>query len=109
MAEIMTLIRGAEPQGLVGRPLNDKAQQHRQQDHQRQRHADGQAGAEIDHDEARRHEHVAVGEVDQAQDAVHHRVADGDQGVLSAQRDAREQDGNSIFHRDSPFSFSDRG
>ena len=51
------------------------------------------------------HENVAVGEVDQAQDAVNHGVSDGDQGVLPAQRDAGEQDGNSVLHRDTPFSF----
>ncbi len=89
---------GSLPQGLVGRPLNDKAQKHRQYQHQRHGHCQRNAGGEIDHHQARHHEHVSVGEVDQAQDAIDHGIANGDQGVLSAQGHAGEQDGNGVLH-----------
>ncbi len=89
---------GGGAQGLVGRPFDEKAQDHREKDHQGHGHRQGQAGAEVDHDEAGHHEHVAVGEVDEAQDTVDHGVADGDQGVLSAQGYAGEQDGDCVLH-----------
>ena len=89
---------GRFPQGLVGRPLDDEAQKHRQDQHQGDGRRQGQAGGEVDHHQARHHEHVAVGEVNQAQDAVDHGIPNGDQGVLSAQGHAGEQNGNGVLH-----------
>ena len=77
---------GRGTQGLVRHPLDQKAQQHRQHDHQRDRQIQRHPCGEIDHHQAGHHEHIAVGEVDEPQYAIHHGVANGDQRILPAHR-----------------------
>ena len=59
---------------LVGRPLDDEAQQHSQNDHQGNGRGQRQAGAEVDHPQTGYHEYIAVSKVDQPQDAVDHGI-----------------------------------
>lgn len=74
---------------LIGRALDDEAEQHRQHEHERNGHIHRQRRAHEHHHQACTHEHVAVCEVNQAQDAVDHRVADGDERILAADRNIR--------------------
>ena len=90
-------------QGLIGRPLNEEAQRHRQDDDNRNRRVDRHHGGNIDAQQARDHEHVAVGEVDQAQNAVDHGIANGDQRQLPTKRNAAEQNGYQVFQRKQLF------
>ena len=78
-------------QRFVGSPLDQKSQQHRDDQHQRDGKAQRKGCGEKNHKHAGHHEHVAVGEVDQAQDAVDHRIADGDQSILASHGDAGQQ------------------
>ena len=96
---------GGCPQRLVGRPLDDEAQQHSQNDHQGNGRSQRQAGAEVDHHQTGYHEYIAVSKVDQPQDAVDHGVADGDEGVLPAQRYAGEQNGDAVLHGEPSLFF----
>ena len=101
---------GRGPQGFVSRPFNDKAQNDRQGhgqeqsggNHQPRREQSAQEARQVDHHQAGCHKNVTVGKVNQTQDAVNHGVPDGNQGILTAQRDAGKQDRERILHENHP-------
>lgn len=61
-------MRGALLRGLVGHPLDRKADYRRSDKHQGMKVQRRAARGDVHHQNARHHEHIAVGEVDQAQD-----------------------------------------
>ena len=82
--------RGGLPQGFVGQPLNDHAQNgaydHGQQHTHQRRQAELAGGEEADI--GAHHDDVAMGEVEHFGNAVDHGVAQGDDGIDTAQTDA---------------------
>ena len=84
---------GGGAQRFVGHSLDGEAQKHGEKDHQRNRDVQGQRCRQVHHHQSGYHEDVAVGEVDQAENAVDHGIADGDQRILSADGDSRDDIG----------------
>ena len=90
-------------QGLVSHFLHRDAQQHGGRNDQRDGNGQRQGSGGVHHQKACHRKDIAVGKVDEAQDAVHHRVADGDQRILAAHRDARQQIGQKLCsHKGNP-------
>ena len=79
---------GRRTQGLICRTFNGKADNHRQNQHQRHGDVQRQRRGQVNHHNTSHHKHIAVCKVNQPQDTVNHGITNGNQRILTTDGNA---------------------